>query len=207
MTDSTIGKSKITASFVGRLAAASVLALGVGVAAPASAAPATAAGTHLTATQQKQYQAFRKIQGALIQDRNELVKIRQATFKKHPELIKQQKDYAASIMTEMTRKGYAPQKHITELRALQAKLHSGKVKGAKRQALERKFLTGLESFRKNEQKVLATPKLQAMQEKFKDAVLAAMRKENPKTDALLKDMDANRHKLSALQAAAMHRKK
>jgi len=161
----------------------------------------------MTPAQQKQYQAFRKIEQALMHDRDQLVSIRQTTFKKHPELMKQQQDYAHMIMTEMKRKGLSPQKELKDLRAMQDKLRSGKVKGKERKALLVKFQRQFLAFREAERKVLAMPKLQAAQKKLKDNVLAAMRKENPKTDSLLKDMDANRKKLVALRQSAAHKSK
>ena len=181
------------------------MAVGLTMGAPAQAAADSAGGGHttLSSAQQKQLQEMNAVSKRFMQDREELMRIREATEKKHPQLVQQQQAFVKIYMAELARKIHDPKAEQTALRAMQTKLKSGKLKGKERDALMEKFRKRYVTFRDAELAALRDPKVSAARDKLKSVVIAAMRKDDPKTGGLLKDLELQQQKLDAIRKSMM----
>ncbi|MGA7801438.1 MAG: hypothetical protein WCC36_11570 [Gammaproteobacteria bacterium] len=139
----------------------------------------------------------------LMQDEQKLAQIQTKTLKAHPELKKQQQAFMVLMTKEMKRHGHEPKKDIAELRAMEGKLRSKSTSGADRQKLTQQFEQKLTAFQQARAEAMQTPKLKKARTDLSDAMLSAMKKEDPKTADLLREVTQKRQELMQMHRAAM----
>lgn len=187
----------------------SVLAAGVafaglgafGSAQAAKPAPATTESHAMPDAHQRAQ--FEHARMELMQDERQLAQIQGKTLKHHPELQKRQQAFLDMMTKEMKRRGHSPHKDMVELRALAGKLHGKSLSDADRRKLTQQFEQKLIAFQRARDEAMKSPKLQKARANLAHAVLAAMKKEDPKTESLLKQVTEKRRELMQMHAAAM----
>lgn len=153
---------------------------------PAAPAAHAGAGPHAAyPINQKKFEAFQKTRGELEQLRGKLNKIQAATLKAHPELVKQMTSFENLVAATMKKNGFDSKKEITELQSLQAKLRDKNTPKDQQQALVMKFQSKVMALRKAQYEALQDKKVQKARQELGDAVVGAMKKQDPKTGKLL----------------------
>lgn len=152
---------------------------------------------------QKQFAEFKKTREELIKERGKLGKIQAAALKAHPELVTREKGLAALVAKTMKKNGYDSKAKIAELKALRGKLRDKSTPKDKKQALVAQFQSKLIAYRKAQYKALQDKHVQKERRELGEAVIAAMKKQDPKTGELLASVKMKEKKLLKLRTALM----
>ncbi|HKJ22812.1 MAG TPA: hypothetical protein VKA13_06960 [Gammaproteobacteria bacterium] len=206
-----------------RAATVSALAAGLALAAPAQAAgPTTAQGAAhppmqaphrgvnpqaMSPAQKKQFEEFQKARQDLVQARNKLNKIQAETLKKHPELKKQRKAFGDLLAKTMKKNGYDAKKSIAELKSLRDKLKDDKTPKDKRRKLAQDFQTKVIALRKAQGQAMQDKKVKKAREDLGQAVIAAMKKQDPSTDDLIATVQKRQQELIKIRRSIMEHAK
>lgn len=135
--------------------------------------------------QKKQFEEFQKARQDLVQARTKLNKIQAKTLKKHPELQKQRKAFGNLVSKTMKKNGYDATKGIAELKSLRDKLKDKSTPKSKRRQLAQDFQTKVMALRKAQGQAMQDKKVQKARHDLGQAVVAAMKKEDPSTEQLI----------------------
>lgn len=187
--------------------AAAAMVMGLTAVGPVQAATpaATMGGMSKGITQSSERARFEQTRMELMRADQQLAHIQSKTLKDHPELLKRQTQLIALMTNEMKRHGQDPKKDMADLRRLEGRLHSKSISRADRQKLTKQFEQKLNAFQKARAEVMSSPKLEKARAKFSNAVLTAMKKENPNTDRLLREAKEKRQELMQMHPEAMGR--
>lgn len=131
-----------------------------------------------------------------------LTRIQQATISTHPELQKQQSQFESLLMSTMRDKGYKPKEDMKRLTELREKLRAGGMRPKERSQAIAEFQQKSSRLQKGQQEALQDKKVIKARQALEDAVVAAMKKKDPSTANLLKDMDETKRKLDKLQGSS-----
>ncbi|MEJ2685878.1 MAG: hypothetical protein P8124_01480 [Gammaproteobacteria bacterium] len=185
--------------------AAAAVVMGLTTVGPVQAAtpPAHMGGMSKGMTQSSPRAKFEQTRMELMRAEQQLAHIQSKTLKDHPELLKKQKHFMALMTKEMKSNGHDPKKDMADLRSLEGKLRSKSTSGADRQKLTKQFEQKLTAFQKARAEAMKSPKLQKARANLSNAVLTAMKKENPKTDDLLRTVNQKRQQLMQMHRSAM----
>jgi uncharacterized protein (UPF0218 family) len=191
------------------------LAATLGVALPAlaankGAAHAPMADSHaasprskMSPAQKKQFEAFQKARSEMMQARGRLSKIQKAAFKAHPELLKQQKSFGDLLSKTMKKNGYDSRKEIAELKSLRSRLQDKKTPQAKKQKLAHQFQAKVIKLNKARGKALQDKKVRKAQQSLQNAVISAMRKQDPDTNKLIAMLQSKQQELLKIRQALL----
>ncbi|MCS4503200.1 hypothetical protein KBTX_01044 [wastewater metagenome] len=137
-----------------------------------------------------------------------LSKIRQSAIKNNPDLAKQRDALRQSVNDSIRSSGVDPKKDVARLREIAKKLRAGDVKGEEQKALTKEYRKKREALLEARRKALSNEDIQASQKKFRDELLAAMKKEDPNTEDLIKQYNAAQRDLrKRMRDAAAAQKK
>jgi len=159
------------------------------------------AGAVYAQPDQEQMKSMLQTRQRLHQIEQKLTKIQKATISSHPELQKRQDQFKALLMSTMRDKGFKPQEDMKRLGELRQKLRSRGLKPKERNQLIAEFQQKSSRLQKAQQEAFNDDKVKKAQQDLQDAVVAAMKKKDPDTGKLLKEMDEAQQKLDKLRGA------
>ena len=156
----------------------------------------------LTPEQSELQNAYRQTHADYMAVQQRLKQIQQDTLQAHPELKKQEQSFNDLLVSEMKSKGHTPKKDLAELEKLQARLQGGEVAESERQALMSDFQEKMIAYRKAQAQAMQTQKLQKAQGDLMDAMLTAMKAQDPQTEQLIQQMTQKRQELERMMESA-----
>jgi glyceraldehyde-3-phosphate dehydrogenase/erythrose-4-phosphate dehydrogenase len=167
-----------------------VAALAFGGAAYAQKAPQ--AGTNNTAQLMQSYrQKNRQLRG-----------IQQKAIKNTPKLAAEMKQFQAEVNSSMRAHGYDIAKGRKHMKAMAAKLRTGKkMSNADRMTTMKSMRNERQKMMKARAAVMQDPKIQKDGQALQNHMIAAMKKQDSHTGQLLKDVKSLRMKIMATMAA------
>lgn len=165
---------------IGMLAMAALSFAGMATAADQSNSPSS--------DQQKLMQAYS-------QDAQQLKAIHDKAVKNNPDLVKQQKQFQEQVRSAIKDQGYDLDAGQDRMQALVKKLQSKDLSDDQRKEVMQKFQTERQKLTKAQNAALAEPEIKQAGEKLQNDTIAAMKKEDPKTDQLISDMKSKRDQL------------
>jgi hypothetical protein len=190
---------KTTARTVFALAAVAAL----GIAMPLRAEP-PAASPAPSAAQSDQMQAARQLHGEYVELQNRLNQIQEKTIEAHPELQKQEQAFVDLMMAKMTSSGANAKDELAAIETLEQKLRSEETPDSERQALMTEYQQKAMAFRTAQVQALKDPEVQKAQGALMDATLAAMKQQDPETEALMQQLQQKQEQMKQMMEAAGH---
>lgn len=184
-------KQRTLVGLAGALTAAATLCLGV----PAQAADQQSAQPSAEANNKAM-----QMEQRFMQLRAELAQTQQEAMKKTPDLLKQEKHFRTLLVATMKRQGSDPQPKIDALNKLGKQIEDKNTANAKRQSLIAEARKTQVELIKAESKAVKDPKVAAARKKLSEDTVAAMRKINPKTDAMIAELNAIGKRLAEMHA-------
>jgi|GEM_PF-2704909 len=153
----------------------------------------------MSPAQKKQFEAFQKARQDLVQARTKLNKIQAKTLKKHPELQKQRKAFGSLVSKTMKKNGYDAKQGIAELKSLRDKLKDKSTPKSKRRQLAQDFQTKVMALRKAQGQAMQDKQVQKARHDLGQAVVAAMKKEDPQTEQLMATVQKREQELMKIR--------
>ncbi len=189
-----MSQRKVRALIVAAVTAALSLTAGVAVAkSPQSGAqPALKQPTPQQSARRRKLEQAQKRMQAL---RQELGHIREAAFKHHPKLKKEQSQLTQLVRSTMKKNGDDPAPHQQKLKELRAQYQKKDLKKGQRQKIIQQAEHEQEALRQGYTKALKDKKVQRAQTHFRHDVLAAMDQQNPKTQKLISEYRQERARM------------
>lgn len=117
-----------------------------------------------------------------------LQKIHKKTLQNNPELKQQQEAYRDMVQAAIEDQGYDMSSGREKLQKLSKKLQAGDLPKSKRKELMQKFQSQRRQMSQARRKAMQQPEIQKAREDLKQATLAAMKEQNPKTDELISSL-------------------
>lgn len=195
-----------TAKCVRRLVSGIALMGAFGLASAQGQAP-VAAGDEpppsLTPEQIQQLETLQQKRAELMQVKARLDQIQKEAMDANPKLREQEDAFAELVKEEMKSMGHKPDEEVAELRDLQTKLQNEALPDAERQQLWGQFQEKAGAFQAAQRRALESPKVKQAQTDLRDAVVAAMKARDPKTEELLAQMESARDELKSMHQKAM----
>jgi hypothetical protein len=199
-----------TVQNIARALTAVVFAAGLTIAAPVQAeqpAQAPQGAPHsLSPEQQKLIQAFQPKHVEMMQIQRQLGQIQDKTMKAHPELQKQQEQFADMLKTKMKKNGHSPDKEMADLRGLVKQLQDKSTPDDKRRKLALEFQQKRQAFEKAQEQAMEDKDVQQARGQLMTAIITAMKKDDPKTQGLIKQLDQKRAELMKIRQEATQSK-
>lgn len=158
-------------------------------------APASPQATQQQQQAQKLVQQYRKAAQKLQQ-------IRQETLAANPELETQRKEFESQVQSAMDETGYDVDAGQQKLQKLGEKFQNEDLSKEERQELATKFQSERRKMQQAQQQVLQQEDIRAAGEKLQQDTLAAMKEQDPQTEALLKRMEKLRSELQGMRSGA-----
>ncbi|BBC41897.1 hypothetical protein FA893_13975 [Photobacterium damselae subsp. piscicida] len=125
-----------------------------------------------------------------IQQEQELATIRNKTLKANPKLVKDIKAYETAFNNKAKALGYHPDQELKRLREIQTKARDQKTTDAQRKDLAKEFASIQKKLIKQRQTIMSDPAISKMEQQLEKNTITAMKKQDPKTDKLLKELDS-----------------
>jgi len=179
-----------TARVLSAVAAAALLTSGAIVRAespPAAAQPPEAA--------QKLYGEYMQLQGRLDQ-------IQTATLDAHPELKQQQQSFMDLMMAKMPSTGGSAKDDLAAIEKIEKDLSNKDTPAADREALMTEYQQKATAFRKAQAQALKDAEVAKAQETLMNAILTAMKAQDPQTEQILGQMRQKQEELTKVMGAA-----
>ncbi|MGD8429095.1 MAG: hypothetical protein PVH31_01700 [Ectothiorhodospiraceae bacterium] len=114
-----------------------------------------------------------------------LSKIQKSAVENNPELKQQQADLREMVQKEMKSQGVDPEADMARMKEIAGKLRGGDVDKKEQRSLANEYQMKRKQFLKARQNALASEEVQTAQKSFREDLMAAMRKEEPKVDDLI----------------------
>jgi hypothetical protein len=118
----------------------------------------------------------------------ELMQIQNATLEANPALVDQQEQLGALVRETMRENGHTPEADLEKMSEIRDTLEAGNVGEAERETLVTEFQELRAEFVGARQQAAADPQVQQEQQAFQEALLTAMREQDPRTDQLVQQM-------------------
>ena len=166
---------------------------------PAAAQPSAAEMQKMQAQMQK----MQKMQEQMQKLGMQLAAIERKTIAGSPELQAQRQKFSAHVMKAMKTLGYDPEGDTKRLNEIKHKVLSGKLKAGEREAQIKKFRSIRMHLLQGQAAAMQDKGLQQESKKLNEATMLAMKKQDPHTDALIKQFNAIGAKLRGMRQAAM----
>ncbi|HYW02672.1 MAG TPA: hypothetical protein VFA86_01905 [Gammaproteobacteria bacterium] len=143
-------------------------------------------------------QELQHVQKRMQSLRQQLGQIRQAAFKHNPKLKKEQKHLSQLVRSTMKKHGDDPAPHQKKLKQLRAQFQKKNLKKGQRQKIVQQAQQEEHALRSGYRKALQDKGVQKAQKQFRHDMLAAMKKQNPKTDQLIAQYRKERKQMIAI---------
>lgn len=134
---------------------------------------------------QQQQPGLNSIQAQFQQIQSELARIQQATLEENPELQTQADALETLIADAMKESGTDPQANQERLQELQLKAQNSELPQEEQQALATEFQQIREDMMRAQQEAMQAEEVREKHTKFQSDMIAAMQKQNPKTEELM----------------------
>lgn len=131
--------------------------------------------------------------------------IRQATIKANPKLKKQRDDFKAMVKSRLQKNGYDIETKTQLFKKLRGQLQDENTSKADKQKATSQLREEGQKLRKVQAKVMQDPDVKKAAEKLGKDELAAMKKHDAKTGALIDKLKSLRKQLSQVIAAASNK--
>lgn len=169
-------------------AAAVALALSFGAPPPAAAQDAPASGAQEL---RSLVQEYRQVAGQLEQ-------IRQQALTANPDLVGQQKVLQDKVIAAMAESGYDVEANSEKLKALGEELRSGELDAERRKQVIAQLQQEQRKIRAAQETAFQQPEVMEAAQELNNAILLAMREQDPTTDELVARLKALRAKLQSM---------
>lgn len=143
-----------------------------------------ASGSDGSGTSKKSQALIQKYQ----KQSQKLEEIHEKTIKNNPELKKEQKQYRDMVQSAIKNEGYDVESGRAELQSLSKDLQSGDMSKDKREQAMQKFQSERKKMTKARRQAMNKPAIKKAQKKLQSHTMAAMKKQNSKTDNLVKSL-------------------
>jgi hypothetical protein len=178
------------------LAAATVAALVPALPTHAQTPPAADAGAS------DQMQAARQVHVEYIKLQQRLGEIQKKTMEANPELQKQEKAFMDLMMQKMTSSGTNAKEELAAIEDLEKKLANKDTPEAERQTLLNEYRQKAVAFRTAQMKAMKDPEVAKAQEALTSATMDAMKKQDPQTEQLLKELEQKQVQMQQIMQSA-----
>jgi hypothetical protein len=118
----------------------------------------------------------------------ELMQIQNATLEANPALVDRQEQLGTLVRETMRENGHTPEADLEKMSEIRETLEAGDVGDAERETLVTEFQELRAEFVGARQQAAADPQVQEEQQAFQEALLTAMREQDPRTDQLMQQM-------------------
>ncbi|GHA36175.1 hypothetical protein ACFFLZ_23075 [Photobacterium aphoticum] len=118
----------------------------------------------------------------------DLTSIRQQALKQHPELVKQAKALETTYKQKAEEIGYNPDAFVAKAEALQKELRKTNMPEEERNKLVKEFAAAKQQLAHQRQVLISDPTLVSLQKSLQQDTIAAMKASDPKTEALLTEL-------------------
>lgn len=143
-------------------------------------------------------QKLQQVQKRMQSLRQQLGQIRQAAFKHNPKLKKEQSQLSQLVRSTMKKNGDDPAPHQQKLKQLRSQFQKKNLNKGQRQKIVQQAQQEEHALRSGYRKALQDKKVQKAQKQFRNDMLAAMKKQNPKTDKLIARYRKERKQMIAI---------
>lgn len=173
-----------------------------GLAALALSAHAQPAESQSLSLTPDQIQNLHKLQQKMQATGQQLNKIRQETMKAEPELQNQQKTYQSLLFKTMKEQGNDPDPVLTRMHEIEEQFQGQDLAEDKRQQLMIEYQQKNAQLRKAGQDAMQDKGVRQAAEDLSQATVVAMRKQDPKVETLLQEMDQLRKEMQQIVSKA-----
>jgi uncharacterized coiled-coil DUF342 family protein len=158
-------------------------------------APGGQAGELMQQVQQKQAQ---------IQQLNQqLAQIQEATIEANPELADQRDELLASVDEKMAEAGHNPEDSREKIESLQGQLQGGELSAEENQSVSQALRQEQTSLQQAQSQAMQDEAIRTEIQSLNEALVAAMREQNPQTDELISQLQTVQQEYQALMQRAM----
>jgi hypothetical protein len=151
-------------------------------------------------------QAARKVHGEYMELQQRLAQIQKATVEAHPELKQQEQAFMDLMISKMPSSGASAKDDVAAIEKIEQTLNKKDTPEGEREALMTEYQQKVMAFRKAQMQALKDPEVQKAQQAVMDAILAAMKKQDPQTDQIIQDMHQKQEQITKIMGPAGHAK-
>lgn len=118
----------------------------------------------------------------------DLTSIRQQAMHSNPDLAAQAKQLDQAFEKKAKEIGYDPEAFVTQAQEIQTKIQTEALSEEERSELIQTFIAAKKKMAEQRQQLTSDKQLMGMQEKLQQETLVAMKDQDPKTEALVKEL-------------------
>jgi hypothetical protein len=119
----------------------------------------------------------------------ELADIRAQTMQSNPALVEQVKTFETTFETKAKEVDYQPEAFLKRAQEIQQQVRDENTTDEQRAELIKTFAKEKQALAKQRESIMADPELSKLEISLQKDTLAAMKKHDPKTETLLKELD------------------
>lgn len=157
----------------------------------------------LSPEQARQVQKFQQLQAELQGLQQRLNKIQDQTLEARPELAQRQKQFEQLVLDQLRAKGRDPESEVKQIQALQEKIKDQSLPEEERRGHFQEYRQAVMEFQQAQQQVMQQDEVKSAREDLNQAMLTAMKSEDPKTEALLQDMQQKQEQMMEIRRSVM----
>ena len=143
-------------------------------------------------------QEFRQAQTRMRELQQKLQVIQQEAVKADSDLQKERQDLQNMLVDTMKKQGFDPMKSMNRMQQLRQKMQGKDLSTKDKRELATKYRAEQQQFVAARKKAFGDKKVDKARESYKNKLLAAMKKVEPKTDDMLKELAQIEAKLRAM---------
>ncbi|CAH9019661.1 hypothetical protein [Candidatus Nitrosacidococcus sp. I8] len=148
----------------------------------------------------EQMREYQKLQLKVYAVEMQLDEIRETAIMVNPQLKKEMDQYQTLVLETMTKQGHNPQPILARIETIQAALQNPELEEEKRIDFTREYEKKNIDLQKISQEAMKDEQVQQSANNLSTETIAAMRKQNPKTEELLQQMKQASDVLSSFMA-------
>lgn len=143
----------------------------------------------------------RRLVGDLQEIQRRLITAQEQALEESPQLQEQARDYQGTLLAAMREEGFEPQRELSHIELLQQQLQADDLNDQERVGLVAELQEAEERLSMAEQQALQQQNVQEAREEFMQALLVAMREQEPETDRLIQELDEKGAELRSMMTA------
>ncbi|ADJ27083.1 hypothetical protein [Nitrosococcus watsonii] len=148
----------------------------------------------------EQMQEFHKLQQKMRTVGQQLDEIRQETLKTTPELQEQQEEYQSLLFKTMKEQGSDPDPALARMREIEGQVQNEDLPEDERKQFIMEYQQKDAQLQQASRDAMQDEKVRKMAESLSQDTVAAMRKQDPKTEELLQEMEQLREEMQGIVA-------
>jgi hypothetical protein len=153
-----------------------------------------------------QMEAAKQVHSEYMELQNRLAQIQKKTMEAHPELQQQEKAFMDLMMTKMTSADGNAKDDLAAIEKLEQQLRSADTPAGDRQKLMGEYQQKATAFRTAQMQAFKDPEVQKAQQALMTATVTAMKKEDPRTEQIMQQLQQKQEELKNLMESAGHGK-